>query len=188
MNVAALVRKQAEVFNALERRRCFQVSSPDSGRSCCVDLRRCPKKLVLIDVDVVAGDGQLIAEKLREPCDCSHRDEGGSHLRCDYLAVIGTDSMVTTLYIEVKTGVSDEQRDIAHGFRQVMCSKSVFESILEDCSRAIEPGKSFGVVVSPAFALSDENQRRSIVWGIANGLRLIQVRSGLDVWTQCVAS
>ena len=188
MNIATLVREQAEVLNALERRRCFQVSSPDSGRSCRVNLSRCPEKSVLIDVDVLATDGMVIAERMREPCDCNHRDGGCSHLRCDYLAVIGTESIATALYIEVKTGVSNEQRDIAHGFSQVMCSKSVFESILEDCSPATEPAQSFGVVVSPAFALSEENQRRSIVLGIANGLRLIQVRSGSDVWTECVAS
>lgn len=188
MKLANLVWNRAGELNALERRRCFQVSSPDSGRSCRVNLSRCPEKSVLIDVDALATDGKVIAERMREPCDCNHRDGGGSHLRCDYLAVIETESVVTALYIEVKTGVSDEQRDIAHEFSQVMCSKSVFESILEDCSRATEPEQSFGVVESPAFALSEENQRRSIVLGIANGLRLIQVRSGSDVWTECVAS
>lgn len=188
MDLLRTVGGYAGKMRAIEDRPCFRVSSSDSGRSSVVDLTSVADPSVVVDVETIATSGHSVADMIHEDCDCTHNDRGGSHLHCDYLVLICTGLSSTLVYIEVKTGMSNEQRDVAHGFRQVMCSKSIFESILEGCSRVTEPGESFGVVVSPAFALSEENQRWSSVWGITNGIRLILVKSGDDVWSECAAS
>lgn len=185
MYVVNRIKELSEDLNATEHRRRFRVSSAESGRSCCINMSSCPDGSVMIKVDVAAARDRHIEGRLCAPCDCSHSDGRGSHLRCDYLILNGSGSYLTVVYVEVKTGVSNQQSDVTHGFRQIMCSKSVFESVLTGCAQDDNPAVSIGVVVSPAFALSEQNQRLSSVWGIANGIRLIQVKSGDDVWSKC---
>lgn len=180
--------RNAEMLGAIEHRRCFRVSSCDSGRSSVVDLRSCPDESVVVDVDTAVASGHAIGSRMREPCDCSHTDQGGTHLRCDYLALAQDGHRTTVVYIEVKTGISDEHGDVEHGLKQVMCSKVVFESEVKHCVEDVESLESFGVVVSPAFEPSQRNQRNITMWSIANRLRLIQVGSGEDLWTKCMAS
>ena len=180
--------RYAEMLGAIEHRRCFQVSSSDSGRSSVVNLRSCPDESVVVDVDTAVASGHAIGSRMSEPCDCSHTDQEGTHLRCDYLTLAQAGHRTTVVYIEVKTGISDQHGDVEHGFKQVMCSKVVFESEVKPCVEDVESLESFGVVVSPAFEPSQRNQRNITMWSIANRLRLIQVRSGEDLWTKCMAS
>lgn len=183
-----VIRRLAERLNAIENRRCFRVSSQDSGRSIVVDLMSWPDQSIVVNVETVATSGHAVEGIIRDQCDCAHNDRGGSHLRCDYLALTSAGLRSAVVYIEVKTGINDEHGDVAHGFKQIMCSKVVFETVLSRCGELLEHVDSFGVVVSPAFALSRRNQRQSAIWSAANGLRLIQVRSGEDLWAECIAS
>ena len=179
-----LIKELAEGLDATEHRRHFSVSSPDSGRSCSINVNGCPDGSVMISVDAATARAQHVDDRLREPCDCGHRGRHDSHLRCDFLILNGDGPNLTVVYMEVKTGVSNEQSDVTYGFKQILCSKSVFESVLAGCAAGYNPTVSVGVVVSPAFAISEQNQRRSSVRGIADGIRLIQVKSGDDVWSK----
>lgn len=188
MDLLRLLRNAAREMEAEETRRRFSVSSEDSNRSCCIDLTGYPENLVLINADHVASNDNHIGEPLKEPCDCEHRVGSESHLRCDYVGVHGEDLNLAVVYIEVKTGTSSQQSDVEHGFRQILCSKFVFESILDDCIGGSTLIDSVGVVISPAFTLSQKVRDRSSEWSIRNGIRLIKVRSGEDLWTKCMAS
>ena len=188
MNVLTLIRNVAGQLNAIDSRRLIRVSSDDSRRSCDVDLTCFPEDTVLIRVDDIALDVGHIGKCLRESCDCGHRGCSGSHFRCDYLAVYRAESKLMALYIEVKTGNSRQQKSVAHGFKQILCSKVVFETVMQSCVGDHARITSVGVVVLPAFELSPRNQHEIAKWSIDNGLRLIQVKSGEDLWTKCMAS
>ena len=182
MQLVEFIDKCAADEGAIESRRRFPDHSKDTGRSCEINLESCPDPRVVVKVDRLARRSARVRSGLSTRCDCEHRMSPNGHRRCDFVVVSGGSPDVRVLFIEVKTG-GKEDKDIETGFEQLLCSRNVFETVMEGLQpMPPQPQAAAGVVVSLGTSLSDANQRLRDRLTIKYRLPLLQARSGDDLW------
>lgn len=84
--------------------------------------------------------------------------------------------------IEIKTGASDPDGDIAKGFSQLICSKCVFLTVLKACSVNDVDWLAAGLVVTRVASVTDVIEADRIEWSRRFRIRLKHVLSGTDIW------
>ena len=176
----------ARLANAVVLERSFyETGAP--GRHCCVDLRGVPNAALTIRVDQLVQRSSIVKSSAIGACECEHRkdEEGKGHQRCDY-AIVSDETPRVLVFVEVKSGLSDLERDIKTGLSQLVCSRTVFLSMLGSCSKHELEIPMVGVVVSPATSLTEDADRLLVKWSRQFRMRLTQTPCGTDLWHAAV--
>ena len=167
---------------ALVRQRRFKATSTDSGRSCDVVLTCSPGDAVVAGVDKLVCSSSLVRRVASEVCTCQHRSKANGHRRCDYVVFSGDGEKTRVLLVEVKTGVSAEQRDIKEGYEQLLCSKTILDELVDQLPGDRPNMEIRGIVVTPAFNSSSRVNQAAAEWERRFRIQLRHARCGDDLW------
>lgn len=184
MEFIELASKIAVRANAVVSKRHF-LEKANRGRTCCVDLRNIPMESIVVCVDKLVRFDSMVESAVETTCWCGNRRGAGRHRQCDYAIFTEFEGPLCVL-VEVKSGTSNQAKDVTDGFEQLLCSKSALVSMLVECGIGITRVSIVGVVVSPATYWPDNNDILQRKWSRQFKMRLTQTPCGTDVWRAAV--
>ena len=180
MGLAEVALEIAERSGAVVSERCF-TEREDRCRRCCVDLRSVPEGSVVVRVDRLVAVNSGVESAFESSCSCGRRRAQQRHRQCDF-AVMTPTSEPLCILIEVKSGTSNQSRDVTDGLEQLICTKSALTALLDKCDIGASNVSIVGVVVSPATYLTDDKYGLMRDWSREFKIQLTQTPCGTDVW------